>query len=809
MFQRWISRLRLSEVSWRAPIIAVLVASMLVPLIVGSDFFFPYVVPRNVFFRVMVELAATVLVLAFSSGGKTLDLRCEPILWSLVAFVGAASISALFSPAATHSFFGDFERMGGVWAWLHLVVFFLLLRSLRDEDWGWVLNGSLVISVIISGTAIAQHTVLASHIGSIDTVVPPSSSTLGNSGLLAAYLMMNVAIAGYLVTVSRHRGLYIVVSAVNLVGLVFAANRSTIIGLVLGSVVGGAIFSSLTTTSRKKLVAPAIAVALALIVASVSATIRSHPTSFVARHAPMVLQRIAMTNPAGADESRAVQWRAAIEGFKDRPLVGYGPENHDLVWSAHFDPRIYALDTDVYDRTHNQFLEVLATTGLIGTIAFLAIWIAIGVTLARAYRAGRLSAAAIAVLAGLQVAYAAYLAFWFVDLNSTMLWIVIAALIASRGTVGSVVLETPRHDIDTAQTRPRLAFASVAGLAALLYWGAYTPLSANRALAKLDDRRGSVVETLTAFERLSESTAPQTAHTPLMMGEFIASLRPRLSQMRGNPNERRMLERAFDQSFAMFGREIHRDTLNDRLYTHQAALLLDAAEFYGQPIYRQQAIDAFHKAIELSPRRIQQRLGLANMYMREHDYERAVVVLGEAVKVDPMLGEPRYKLAQAYLRAGLSDSALAMLQSSLRLGYAGAPEIYLSMGKRLEFAGRSATAAKLYSDYLEAKYTESIWNRPESIERPVPTADIAVAAHLPLLYMRDRESELAIKSAAALSAFDPSRAPIVDRFVSDVGSRQRSNWVARTSLLPCSAARRDRSRDSTTVAACGVFRRKL
>ncbi|MFL5584963.1 MAG: O-antigen ligase family protein [Gemmatimonadaceae bacterium] len=809
MFQRWISKSRLSEVSWRAPIIVVLVASMLVPLIVGSDFFFPYVVPRNVFFRVMVELAATLLILAFSSGGKTLDLRCEPIFWSLAAFVGAASVSALFSPAATHSFFGDFERMGGVWAWLHLVLFFLLLRSLRDEDWRWVLNGALVVSVVISGTAIAQHTVLASHIGSIDTVVAPSASTLGNSGLLAAYLMMNVAIAGYLATTSRHRRLYVVIGAVNLLGLVFAANRSTIIGLVLGALVGGSIFSTLTTRSRKKLVAPAIAVALALMLAGAAAAIRSHPTSFVSRHAPMVLERIAMTNPAGADESRTLQWRAAIEGFKDRPLLGYGLENHELVWSAHFDPAIYALDTDVYDRTHNQFLEVLATTGIVGTIAFLAIWIAIAVTLARAYRAGRLSAAAIGVLAGLQVAYATYLVFWFVDLNSTMLWIVIAALIASRGTVGSVVLETPRHDMGAVRAQPKLAFASIAALGALLYWGAYTPLSANRALARIDSPRGSLAENLTAFERLSETTAPQTAHTPLIMGEFIASLHPRLGHMRGNPNERRILERAFDQSFAVFAREIHRDTLNDRLYTHQAALLLDAAEFYGQSVYRQQAIDAFHKAIDLSPRRIQPRLGLANMYMSERDYERAIVVLGDAVKVDPMLGEPRYKLAQAYLRAGQSDSALAMLQSSLRLGYAGAPEIYLSMGKRLEFAGRSATAAQLYSDYLEAKYTESIWNRPESIDRPVPSADIAVAAHLPLLYMRDRESELAIKSAAALSAFDPSRAPIVDRFVSDVGSRHRSNWIAKTSLLPCGAVRRDRSRDSTTVAACGVFRRKL
>jgi tetratricopeptide (TPR) repeat protein len=235
-----------------------------------------------------------------------------------------------------------------------------------------------------------------------------------------------------------------------------------------------------------------------------------------------------------------------------------------------------------------------------------------------------------------------------------------------------------------------------------------------------------------------------------------------------------------------------------------------AAHFYGSPSYEQQAIDAFHKAIDLSPRRVEARLSLANVYIANRDYERALVVLNDAVKADPELGELRYRLAEAYLGAGQSDSAIAMLQSSLRLGFVGAPESYLAVGKRLEFSGRGGAAAKLYSDYLEAKYTEAVWDRSEKIDidRPVPSADLAVAAHLPLLYMRSRESELAIKTAAALSAFDPSRASIVDRFVWDVGQRRRGNWVAKNTLLPCNAAR-TRARDSIVASACGVFRRKL
>src|SRR6266404_367740 len=805
-----ISTARLPEFSWRTAVIALLLASLLVPLIVGYDFFFPYVAPRNIFFRIVVEVGAAALVLALSFGRKSLDLRSERIFWSLVAFLAAASVSALFSPAPAHSFFGDFERMGGLWAWFHLVLFFLLLRTLRDQDWSWVLNGALVVSLVVGAIAIGQHFGLATGAHSAEPVAVASTSTFGNSGLLAAYLLMNVALAGYLAATSvLYRLLYFLAGGANLLALIYAENRSTVIGLVLGAMVGGFIFAMVSAPSKRKWIALALAASLAVVLAGLTAGIRAFPGAAMTRWVPEVLQRLASTNPTGSDQSRTMQWRAAIDGFNDRPLLGYGLENHNLVWSAHFDPGIYRFHTDIYDRTHNQFLETLATTGLIGTIAFLGIWIAIGLTLVRAHRAGRLSAPALAVLAGLQIAYATYLFFWFVDLNSTMLWILIAALIASRGTVGSVVLEVRGHDTERAAARPALVLASIVVLVAALYGEGYTPLRANRALARIDSPKGSIAETLSELELLSNSAARQTAHTPIVMAQFIGSLRPRLREIRANPSQRRMLSRAFAESFGAFAREIHRDTLNDRLYTHEGGLLVEAAEFYGSPSYEHQAIDALHKAIELSPHRIEQRIALASVYSGDRDYERALVVLSDAVKSDPLLGEPRYRMAVAYIGVGQGDSAPAMLQSSLRLGYVGAPETYLSVGKRLEFSGRGTVAAKLYSDYLEAKYTEAVWDRSEAIDRPVPTADIAVAAHLPLLYVRARESELAIKTAAALSAFDPSRATLVDRFVADIGSRRRANWVAKSSLLPCTAAHNSRPKDAIAFGACGVFRRKL
>src|SRR6202163_2028829 len=308
-----------TEANWRLAILLLVIASLLVPVIVPTGFFFPYVVPRNIFFRVVTELGTLVLVWGLCFDGDELDLRFEPIFWALSAFVAATLLSALFSPARDHSLFGDFERMGGVWAWLHLALFFLVLRSLRDKEWSWVLNAALLVSIFVSLGAILEHSRLSFSARFSDTMLSASSSTVGNSGLLAAYLLFGVALAAYLAaTNARFRLLYLAAGGVNLLGLVFAENRSTIIGLALGGLAGSVIFAALQTESRRRWIAPVAAIGLVSLVLAISAGLRTFPSSAQARHTPTVLQRLALTNSAGADESRTMQWRGAIDGFQDR-----------------------------------------------------------------------------------------------------------------------------------------------------------------------------------------------------------------------------------------------------------------------------------------------------------------------------------------------------------------------------------------------------------------------------------------------------------------------------------------------------------
>ncbi len=577
---------------WPAILLAV---GLIAPLVVVPGIFFPYVVPRNILFRVAVELATAALVLRILHGASV-NVRREPILQALVAFLFALVVSAVFSPARNHSLFGDFERMGGVWAWLHLTLFLVVLRSLDDRYLHRLLQAALAISLVASAHAIAGHFF---SFGSGLTVV-------GNPGLLAGYLLLALAVALWLAcTHARHRWLYLAAGAIDLAAMVWAANRSSVLGLATGAVAGSVLFALGSRSGRRRwipvgLVAGSIACVVGLV--AIDNAVRDVGSTIAL---PTSLRRIAATDFAGVDAIRTIQWDAAIAGFRDRPVPGYGPDNYHLVWSAHFDPLSEKLGADIFDRTHNQFLEILATTGIIGAISFLAVWLAIGYSLYRSFVEKRLTAAQMSVLAGANIAYAVYLVFWFVDINAAILWLLLGAVAASRRNPLPVV----RAPLQPASNPLALAGMLVTALtlALALYTQAYIPLGANIALATLDSPQGDRKLGFEAVRTLGTSRASQTSHTPLVLGQFVNVLAA--TQQRGAVDwaDREGVHQTFQTAIAAFDAELARDPLNDRLHAHAAELMIEAHSFYGARSYLERAITLATRGVELSPRRTKNR----------------------------------------------------------------------------------------------------------------------------------------------------------------------------------------------------------
>lgn len=595
---------------WQLCITLLLIVGLVAPLVVVPGTFFPYVVPRNILFRVAIELAAAACVLRLVLGNKQLELRGEYVLHALGAFLFAITVSAVFSPARSHSLFGDFERMGGVWAWLHLVVFFLLLRTLDERYLSWLLHTALAVSVAASVHAIVGH---VSGVGGGLTIV-------GNPGLFAGYLLLAIAIGLYLANANaEYRWLYVAVGAIDLAALLLTQNRSSVLGLAAGGFTGTVLLALSGDRARRRwilltVVAAAVAAATGLV-----AIVGTAGDSVLSNAMPGVLRRIAATDLGGVDASRTIQWDAALAGFRDRPLLGYGPENHHLVWSAHFDPRSQEFGTEVFDRAHNQFLELLATTGILGAIAFVWIWGAIGYSLWRAFSEERLSVRELSVLGGVNVAYATYLIFWFVDINAAMIWMLVAALIASRCKRVSVLRDRKRPVSRVLAVAGVLVTGSI--LVFVLHHHAYIPIRASVALATLDSYRGDRHVAFGAVQTIATSSAPQTSHTGPVLAEFIGSLVSEvgIETLRKDSAQSEQLDHALQTGIAAFDAELARDPLNDRLHTSAAGLLIEASDFYGSKSYLERSIKLLKRAIELSPRRTQQRRLLAKAFA-EYSY---------------------------------------------------------------------------------------------------------------------------------------------------------------------------------------------
>jgi tetratricopeptide (TPR) repeat protein len=65
-----------------------------------------------------------------------------------------------------------------------------------------------------------------------------------------------------------------------------------------------------------------------------------------------------------------MNWGMAWEGFKERPLLGWGQGNYEYVFSKHFDPGMYG-EEPWFDRTHNIYFDWLVAGGILGFIAYL------------------------------------------------------------------------------------------------------------------------------------------------------------------------------------------------------------------------------------------------------------------------------------------------------------------------------------------------------------------------------------------------------------------------------------------------------
>lgn len=774
-----------------------LYATLLVPVVVFPGFLFPFVTIRAVYFRVLVEIAAGVLLYVVLRRDVKPALRGDVFFWALLAWVGANTLAAVFGVAALRSLFGDHERMGGVWFWVHLLAYYAVLRAfLRPEDWRRFLTIAVAVAAVVAGYGLLQLWFPPFYytIGGIGVGV-----TVGNSGLLAVYLLASIAVCAMLaVRRSPARLAYVAIGIVLVAAVGLSGNRSSVLALLIGA---GAAFAWHTAAAGKlrgwRTALIAILVVLAVSLPLIGPAAWARPLT---ERVP-VLQKLSL----GVDHTRLIQWRAAVHGIRERPLFGVGPENYQVIWARYYDPEMFRYASDArWDRAHNAYLEAFATAGVLGFLSLLVMLLSLGWIAVRAARAPTAPESrhspilwprgSTAIAIGFFVAYAVCLFFWFFDLNSTMILVALAAFVSSQAAGRPLISIGPPRE-KRWQTTMVLGVGAVALISVIYVHGFETLRMASR-LSDAGNPRQPLHETLADFESIFASPAPLTQHAFLLYAARLRDLSPRFEEIRRDPARALLFDRAFTLAAKEFERQSVQDRWNERLLIQYARVLILGAYYYGDSRLYEAGLNKLRTAVELAPRRVNTLLALGVAYLNADRPAEAMEVFRRAYSLYPPMGQTHAYIAETHAKARDYASAATWLRSALALGHSPDRDLIQAAIDSVAAAGDDRSAANLAFDFLRSRVGPPfVWASQGFID-PSEAHGPDVRIGTDLLAFAREDSLLAERTAELLvAAGDTARARVI---------RQAAPALCRRPVhlrsLAASPLRRDYYVD---VPACG------
>src|SRR3989344_5272167 len=301
----------------------------LIPFIVPSTFFFPFITGKGFTFRILVEVLFGLYVIL-----SCLDASYRPKLsWvtkSVLFFAFAILIADIFGENSSKSLWSNYERMEGFVLIAHLFLYYIVTSSFfrTVSDWKRYFNVTILASVAMSFFALSQLLgKFAINQGGIRL-----DATFGNSSYFAIYLVLHIFLALYMLVGQAKqvwlKWIYSLIIAFEVVILYFTATRGAILGLIGGLVLTGLIivFKEKENKSLRKIAYGILVAVLVVIVGfiSIKNTEYAKRSQVLSRFTTLSFSEI-------KTQGRYYVWPLAVKGFIERPILGWGQENFNFV----------------------------------------------------------------------------------------------------------------------------------------------------------------------------------------------------------------------------------------------------------------------------------------------------------------------------------------------------------------------------------------------------------------------------------------------------------------------------------------------
>lgn len=398
-----------------------------ITFVVINDMFFPFITGKNFVFRVLVELMfGGWIVLAYLN--EAYRPKITWVLVSVVLFIGVLGIADVSGVNVSKSIWSNYERMEGYVTMLHFLAYFLVLISVMrtKKQWSWLLHTMVGASVIMIFIGFSQL--------SNPEIARRLDTTLGNASYLAAYVLFHIFIAMYLLNWKKQWApwVYGPIIMLQLVILYYTATRGAILG-VIGGLLLASLLIALFEKKNELLKKSAIGV-IGTIVICVSLFVAFRDSEFI-REQKVLKRFAAISLEEATTKSRFLIWNMAYQGFKERPILGWGQGNFPYIFSKYYDAEMYAQEP-WFDRAHNVFFDWLTAAGIFGLLSYLSIFAASIYQLWKR-KEDDFTIVGKSILTGLLAAYFFHNIFVFDNLISYILFFTVIAYIHFRSTHGS------------------------------------------------------------------------------------------------------------------------------------------------------------------------------------------------------------------------------------------------------------------------------------------------------------------------------------------------------------------------------------
>ena len=621
--------------------------------IVSGSMFFPFITGKNFSFRIIVEIitALWLILLLFDAKYKP---RKSWVLAMLAIFVGVVALSSVFGENFYRSFWSNYERMEGLITYLHLLAYFLVLAGTMktEQIWNRLFNTTLFASAIVAFYGVFQlFGILQTHQGS------RLDATLGNASYLAVYMIFHIflALAFFYRAQDYRKWIYLFVVILESFVLYHTATRGAILGIIGGLLISWILIAVLSSNKKNRLAHISLLAGMAIIIGGFLFL----KTADFVKTSPVLSRFAGISLTETTTESRLTIWKMSWQGFKKKPVFGWGQENFNLLFNKYYEPILYKQEP-WFDRAHNVFFDRLTTNGIFGLLSYMGL---LGAALyylwAKRKKTG-LSVEDSAIFGSMFLAYFFNNLFVFDNLISLILFAIFLAYVGFRAKVGAPI-PASAHELRSGRSSEaskgadysKAVYAVIIGAAFVfvIYIVNVPGILASKAIINAFKMAG-VGNTTGAFESFQKAIS-YNSFGSMEAREHLSSF---AMQVYDNPN----LDKEFRDKVANY--TIDELKKQNEQYPNDIREMIFLAAVYNKTQKYEEAINLLNKAVEIAPKKQQLYFELGTSYLNKGDNENGMATLKKSFDLDQTNEEARRIYAVSAIFAKKEDLAEELMK---------------------------------------------------------------------------------------------------------------------------------------------------